>query len=216
MDPWSGVDGGMPVGAVVPTGFEAYVRVFPAAYSLPDWERSSWSEVAASTGRVAHPLMEWHLISTPAPGSGLPAWSWHAGETLPRMPSDEEFRDLAGVLREFTETPDRCWFCIWTGFGGIEEHEAGEQVHHPFDRDYFLSFGPIDAVTSFEDGDEGPNIWWPDDRAWCVASEIDLATTYVGGSADCIARLRASMQLEVLPVSVNDRVDINADVINGD
>lgn len=131
MDPWSGVDGGMPVGAVVPAGFEAYARMFPAAYSLPNSERSTWSEVAASTGRVAHPLMEWHLISTPAPGSGLPAWSWLAGETLPRVPSGEEFRD------------------------------------------------------------------------------------YVGGSADCIERLNASRRLEVLPVSVNDRVDINADVING-
>jgi len=49
-----------------------------------------------------------------------------------------------------------------------------------------------------------------------VASEIDLATTYVGGGVDCIERLLASRQLEVLPVSANDRVDINADVINGD
>jgi hypothetical protein len=27
----------------------------------------------------------------------------------------------------------------------------------------------------------GPNPWWPEDRAWCVATEIDLPYTYVGG-----------------------------------
>jgi hypothetical protein len=67
-------------------------------------------------------------------------------------------------------------------------------------------------VTTFE-GD-GPNIWWPDDRAWCIASDIDLATTYVGASARCIERLLGADRLEVLPVSLDDRVDINADVIN--
>ena len=27
-----------------------------------------------------------------------------------------------------------------------------------------------------------PSIWWPEDRAWCVATDIDLFDTYVGGS----------------------------------
>ena len=31
-----------------------------------------------------------------------------------------------------------------------------------------------------------PNIWWPEDHAWCVATDIDLFDTYVGGSRECI------------------------------
>jgi hypothetical protein len=199
----------MPVGAIVPTGFEAYARVFPLVYLVPSGKRLRWAEVAAMNGRIAHPLMEWHLISTPAPGSGRR--SPQTGAPF-GPPSDEELSELAAVLSEFTRTPELCWYCVWTGYGGIEESESGAQIHYPVDRDYFVSSGPIEAVTSFSH--DGPNIWWPDDRAWCMASEIDLATTYVGGSARCIERLLGAERLEVLPVSLDDRVDINADVIN--
>jgi hypothetical protein len=33
---------------------------------------------------------------------------------------------------------------------------------------------------------------WPDDRAWCVAAEIDLAWTYVGASVTLINDVLAS------------------------
>jgi hypothetical protein len=221
--PWSGSAGGNPLGAIVPTGFDAYARIFPIVWEVPpepvagrpappeSWKRLRWAEVAAINGRIAHPLMEWHLISTPAPGSAGAARSPQLTEPG-GPPSEEELRDLAAVLREFTRTPELCWYCVWTGWGGIEQTESGVQIHHPLDRDYFVSFGQIEAVTSFED--HGPDIWWPDDRAWCVASDIDLAATYVGGSARCIDRLLAAEGLEALPVSVDDRVDSEADVIN--
>jgi hypothetical protein len=221
LEPWSGADGGEPVGAIVPTGFEAYARVFPIVYEVPPealaerpapieaWKPFRWAEVAGMNGRIAHPLMEWHLISTPAPGSGRPRLEL----TDPLgPPQSEQLRALAAILRECTRTPERCWYCVWTGYGGIEERESGAQIHYPEDRDYFVSSGPIEAVSFFDD--LGPNIWWPDDRTWCVASEIDLPATYVGGSAQSIERLLAAEELEVLPVSVNDRVDVEADEIN--
>jgi hypothetical protein len=221
LEPWSGPDGRNPVGAIVPTGFEAYARIFPTVYEAPPeglaerpaprdaWKPLRWAEVAAMNGRIAHPLMEWHLISTPAPGSGRPRLVL----TDPvGPPQPEALRELAALLGEFTRTPELCWFCVWTGYGGIEERERGARIHHPPDRDYFVSSGPIAAVSLFED--EGPNIWWPDDRAWCVASDIDLAATYVGGSARCIERMLAAEALEALPVSVDDRVDSEADVVN--
>lgn len=85
-------------------------------------------------------------------------------------------------------------------------------------RDYSLSSGDINAITSFYvDAHWQPaNIWWPDDRAWCVASEIDLMATYVGGSAECIAQLLGSDELEVMQTSVDARVDAEADVVNRD
>ena len=30
---------------------------------------------------------------------------------------EEECRTLANVLREFTSTPDQCFFCLWEGYG---------------------------------------------------------------------------------------------------
>lgn len=36
---------------------------------------------------------------------------------------------------------------------------------------------------------QSPNLWWPADRAWCVATDIDLDATYVGGAEALIADL---------------------------
>ena len=54
---------------------------------------------------------------------------------------------------------------------------AGPRVHLPH-RDYFLYTGPAEFVAALASvdatGGQCPNLWWPGDRAWCVASEIDL------------------------------------------
>jgi hypothetical protein len=57
-------------------------------------------------------------------------------------------------------------------------------------------------------------LWWPDDRAWCVATDIDLDTTYVGASRECVARLPAEPHLEVVPAQIDDGVGLGADTIN--
>jgi hypothetical protein len=215
LKPRSDPEGGNPVGAIVPAGFDAYARVFHEAAPATGFGPAvRWSDVAASTGRIAHPLMEWHRIVTPAPGSDRPPWDPGDGAPI-EEPSRELVDELAALLGDFTSTPQDCWFCRWEGYGG--EHEDGAQVKLP-DRDYVLSFGPVDAVTSFDlDGHwRPPNIWWPEDRAWCVASEVDLLTTYVGGSAPCIERLLSSRQLEAMRTSSDARVDYEADVLNRD
>jgi hypothetical protein len=58
----------------------------------------------------------------------------------------------------------------------------------PF-RNYFLFEGPLKAAYQFgwrlgEDTfiSESPNLFWPQDHSWCVASEIDLYCTLVAGS----------------------------------
>jgi hypothetical protein len=57
---------------------------------------------------------------------------------------------------------------------------------------------------------------WPAALPAPPASEIDLLTAYVGVNREWIYRLRHSPALEVLPVSVEARVDADADVINRD
>jgi hypothetical protein len=207
---WPDAVGATRVGAVVPTGFEAYARVFPSLH-VSEGKRLRWAELAAINGRVAHPLMELHLIASPAPGHGPSPWDLEPGGLGGPLPQ-EELRELAKVLREFTDTPALCWYCVWTGYGGIEETETGARIHLA-GRDYFVSWGPLEEVTS-PDEFAGPDIWWPDDHAWCVGSDVDLAASYVGGSAQCIEALLTSETLEALPVFPDDRVDINADQIN--
>jgi len=66
-------------------------------------------------------------------------------------------------------------------------------------REYLLFEGPLadagrwgaaDLVPGMErDPINSPNLFWPADRAWLVATEIDLPATYVGGSEALISEL---------------------------
>ena len=80
---------------------------------------------------------------------------------------------------------------------------------HGRHRAYFLFRGSLSRLPSFEFGPsyQSPNLWWPDDRAWCVASEIDSYSTYVGGSRECIARVLGSPDLEALQVGPEMQMD---------
>jgi hypothetical protein len=84
----------------------------------------------------------------------------------------------------------------------------GPRVHLP-NREYFLSEGPITvalAWTTLEG--QTPNLWWPDDRAWCVASEIDLPWTYLGGSEAVVAEVLGRTEtIEALRSAPDDEVN---------
>jgi hypothetical protein len=203
-------------GSVIPEGYEAYGRLFhPVEPEWPDRRVRTWSEVAAENGRIAHGEMQFHMINrrvgAPAPQTYVmdhgPDWG-----SLPLR----ELSELVAVLRSETTTPDQCWFCLWDGFGGVDFGEDSERVQLP-SRDYGLYSGPIEralaALDSFGDR-RSPNLWWPQDRAWIVATEIDYAWTYIGGSAGLVEKLLARDTLEVLAAQLTDKPFYDADIVN--
>jgi hypothetical protein len=139
-------------------------------------------------------------------------------------------------------TPGRCWFAAWEGFGSLEDGSAAIQflvdgsateapppgpyrekpTRHPRftlpHRGYYLARGPIHAALETVYGMtwsyQSASLWWPDDRAWCVATEIDFDWTYVGGSKECIAAVLSSPDLEALPALLSDGVQYDSDPIN--
>ncbi|WP_139277699.1 hypothetical protein [Rhodococcus marinonascens] len=60
----------------------------------------------------------------------------------------------------------------------------------------------------------GPNMWWPADRAWCVATDIDLMSTYVGASTEASIAVAAEATLEVVGASKDQRVTWDSDTTN--
>ena len=55
---------------------------------------------------------------------------------------------------------------------------------------YLLYSGPLSAVMAFlEHWSHSPNLWWPEDRSWCVATDIDLPSSYIGCDARCLEAL---------------------------
>ena len=79
-------------------------------------------------------------------------------------------------------------------------------------RDMLLFDGPIDRVASigspapFERSlhRRGPQWWWPADRRWFVATEIDYPWTYVAGTTALIDTINADATLEAVRVEHAD------------
>jgi hypothetical protein len=67
------------------------------------------------------------------------------------------------------------------------------------------------AAEPFE---QSANLWWPADRAWLVCTDIDLVSTYVAGSAACIAELLSHPDLEAAPAEAKQKVTWDADQVN--
>ena|SRR5579859_3244599 len=221
------------VGAVVPEGFEAYARIFHPARALHDTE-VRWSEVAAASGRTVHPEMQFHSIAAPLPGRENAQWVW-SGEPWTGTLSRRQAGALIPLLARNTSTPDRCWFCLWEGYGyltggmavaylwPVDEPKPPPRLLRPPPpklpkarvrlphRVYVLFTGPVAQAEGWEDG---PNLWWPNDRAWCVASEIDFPYTYVGGSARLIQEILVDPSLEALPATIHDGITADRDTIN--
>jgi hypothetical protein len=200
---------GSAVAAVVPDGFPAYVRILHPARG-PDGRPVRWAEVAAWSGRTVHRLAQFHAISRPAASAPTGPAPWD-GEDPPEgnLPA-ELLRILCATLAEHTSTPRSCWFCLWDGYGWLHgspsvaimgnhgsipvppafpaEVLEGSRVRLP-GRDYLLLAGSLVAAPQLGWADpygfsfpQSPNLFWPTDQAWCVASEIDLCCTLVAGS----------------------------------
>ena len=76
------------------------------------------------------------------------------------------------------------------------------------------SLPPDHARVRVEGRYYAPTFWWPEDRAWFVATEPDLASTYIGGRERAIARLASDSRLEVLEARLTDDLSTLADVAN--
>lgn len=237
------------VASVVPSGFAAYARVLhPVVASGLDGEPNvRWGEVADWAGTAVTRQAQFPEIAVPeqrpqraAPFDGDPP--------LEGSLSADDAAVLTALLSAHTETPDRCWFCLWDGYGWQSLASAptsesvasacwmelpddaqpamypgpwpalvpagpvpgwvlnGPRVSLPH-RDYLLYTGAVpDALALLEGQQQTPNLWWPEDRSWCVASEIDLAWTYIGGPVDLIEAVLCDQRLEALEARLEDSI----------
>jgi hypothetical protein len=94
------------------------------------------------------------------------------------------------------------------------------RLHLP-NRDYLLFEGPLERASDFGWNMPGgrfviqsPNLFWPNDHAWCVASEIDLVCTLVGGSDAMVKTLLGDPRLEGYRVFAEDPIAADSDEEN--
>lgn len=206
------------VGDVVPPVFEAYARVLHPAHrrtgpAAGDVEPVTWGEVAEANERIAHPLMEWDFITAASHRGRGQRGLWDEGPAIGDL-DGVTARALIAVLASFTTTADRCWFALWEGNSILDDvrDRAGRMQ-----AGWMGMFVIADAITAADNRFRtllSPNLWWPQDRAWCVATNIDLMASYVGGSRQCIEAILASSELEAFEVSAEMSVQWDSDSVN--
>jgi hypothetical protein len=167
-DPWSG--GFIPVSAIVPSGFDAYLRVEHALH-----------DDAVTDARQG---------------------------TLPQDVAEA----LVRILAVHTSTPAECWMAVWNGWGGMPAAPA--VVRHP-DRDYVLlsaavpmAARPLWSIDAEAWDYQSASLWWPEDRAWVVATEVDFRWTYVGGREAVVDALRRDPWLSTRQAVLDDVANV--------
>ncbi len=203
----------------VPDGYAAYARICHPAED-PQGRLVTWTDVAAVTGRQPHPTMQWHALVGSADPVNMEGSSWPGGDPERGHLVSEVLRPLCDVLTAHTTTAQTCYFCLWDGWGGIPRDRLPvSRLSHP-GRNYLVFVGPLRAALTgrrpepdwFEP--QSPNLFWPADRAWCVATEIDFDSTLVGGSPELIEQLLAHPGLDAWPVHPDDSLAADADRVN--
>ena len=61
---------------------------------------------------------------------------------------------------------------------------------------------------------QSPNLFWPADRTWCVASEIDFDSTLIGGSTELVDAILQAPELDAWSVQPDDSLAHDADRLN--
>ena len=124
---------------------------------------------------------------------------------------------LVRTLARHTTSADDCWFAVWEGWGALDDAFRGQPTFGLPNRNYHLASGPLTAASQSVSSwhlHQSCNLWWPADHAWCVATEIDLDSTYLGASEACIEQLLANPDLEAVPLDRTAGITADSDTLN--
>lgn len=119
------------------------------------------------------------------------------------------------VLRQHTATPGDAYAAIWKGWTSRMSAPQAPRVEIP-NRPMLLFTGPVDALwnapaVAWTDSmgaiGPAPHLAWPQDRAWCMACEVDEEIEFTVGCSHAAADAIAT----ALPGHVR-RVSYGADV----
>ncbi len=224
----------------VPQRYAAYARIFHPTTDEASAE-VTWAEVARRLGTTAHREMQWHAIVGSYDPDNFTGSRWRGEDPSISELEAEKLDALAAILARHTDTAEECFFGLSTIRSGFaEEFDAAPQFELPH-REFVILTGPLSAVAQiqlnsrhstvtvfYREGKEppadyepperfsreAPNLIWPEDRAWLIATEVDFDSTLLGGSRELIDALLAAPELEVWEVDGEVSLQADADKLN--
>jgi len=190
------------VTSFVPSGFEAYAKIFnPFDLNVDPPATVGWKELAAKTGIDIR-------------DGALAEKFAYSGDGNSQARVGEIHQSLINPLIEHlvraTTTRSHCFFAAWEGYGGtIARKSNGAMLDLP-GRSYYVFEGPVEGARDTFDpvahfASQTANLWWPEDHAWFVANDTDWAWTYVGGSRKLIDEILKDSRFNAVEVSATDR-----------
>ena len=173
------------IGGLVPAGFDRAVvlRPLPDRGEPVDDVAHAWAIVEVVRGHTSTPDRTWFAV--------WEGYGWATSRTFVVVRGDGARARMA-----------RWWWRHRTRLAdarrsrrmvrGLAEVPTFDLPH----RRYHLLAGPLDAPTRMTapgtDHPQVPDLWWPDDRSWFVASDTDLGWTCVAGSEALVTDLAAA------------------------
>ena len=187
------------VASFLPGHFPAYARIYNPFGDVRDpGGAQRWSSLAAQAGRD---------LSDPAAAEDFAYNGVSNAQARTGQAPLIVISPLVEHLRPATTTPEQCYFALWHGYS-IEPPGLIPKLELP-NREYYVYGGPLEAALSsfdpFPFSQRSANLWWPADQAWCVATEVDFAWTYVGGPRSCIDAILADTRLDAVETSARAR-----------
>jgi hypothetical protein len=174
------------VGALVPDLFETVLRLSAPAPIPGDW----WElyrelfDAVASVGveHTSTPTEAWFAIWE---GHGFVPSTTRLGWRTP--PADDTERQWREAQRERQRRYDRERAAtIGPALAVVPRFELPHRM-------YYLVTGALPAVSALrypgDDGWRNPDLFWPSDRSWFAATDVDFWSLYVGGPAPFTSEL---------------------------
>ena len=109
-------------------------------------------------------------------------------------------RAALAALGSYTATPSKAYAAIWEGWTSMAPPPQAPRVEIP-NRAMLLFTGPVEALRdapavawygSAAGIYQDPHLVWPEDRAWCLACEVDEEIEFTvgcsGGASQALAR----------------------------
>ena len=204
-------------------------------YSEESW---TWADVAAHTQSVIHPQVQWIRVaghqyqSLELPGNRS-ADPPPLGHLAPRI-----MARVMDIARGYTNTTEEITVALWEGWGiGLQPAKRGTDpallrllrngpfLELPWRRYVLLATTALDltdpawpftAGMGWSPGVPGPmpQLVWPADHAWAVASEIDFDSTLVGGTFGLINAIVEHPDIEAVRVSATTDLTWDSDDVN--
>jgi hypothetical protein len=194
---WIGDVSPVNIGNLTHPGFPAYLRILhPAQRTYNDIaEPVKWKDIAIVNGVTLEAFSRYHDISPL-----LSAYSSELGRPLQGELADFLLERLVTILRTHTSTPARCSFMFHGSWFHVPVPEKFTEMQFRAEI-YLASGGSCSEIIDFP---VGPALWWPEDRAWVVASPLDTDSSFVGCCYSTAQELINDPILEALQVSAND------------